>query len=177
MEGVLSTRFHFDEAEGNAMLRKQVLAHPATTAGQPEEITVAAVATVLVTSETTDHPIDNVFDGQRGPGATRWVAEKPGEQAVILAFDVPQRIRKVTMEVEEETVSRTQEVVLAVSCDGGQKYRELVRQEFNFSPPSTTFEREEWTVAGEPLTHLRLWIKPDKSGRMCRATLTSLALQ
>ncbi|HEY3198232.1 MAG TPA: hypothetical protein VGJ57_09475 [Nitrospirales bacterium] len=159
------------------MLRKQVGAHPATTGAHPDEIPVAAVATVLVTSEAADHPIDNVFDGQRGSGGSRWVAEKSGEQAVTLVFDVPQKIRKVTIEVEEETVSRTQEVVLAVSYDGGQKYRELVRQEFNFSPPGTTFEREEWTVPGEPVTHLRLWIKPDKGGRMCRATLTSLALQ
>ena len=159
------------------MLRKQVLGHPATTETRPEEITVAAVATVLVTSEAADHPIDNVFDGERGPGGSRWVAEKPGEQAVILAFDAPQRIRKVTMEVEEETVSRTQEVALAVSYDGGQNYRELVRQEFNFSPTGTTFEREEWTVAGDPVTHLRLWIKPDKGGKKCTATLTSLALQ
>jgi hypothetical protein len=105
------------------------------------------------------------------------VAEKPGEQTVILAFDVPQRIRKVTMEIEEKAVSRTQEVALAVSNDGGQKYRELVRQEFNFSPPDTTFEREEWTIAADLVTHLRLWIKPDKGGRPCIATLTSLALQ
>ena len=159
------------------MLRKQVLAHPATTEAHPEEITVAAVATVLVTSEAADQPIDNVFDGQRGPGGSRWVAEKPGEQAVILAFDVPQKIRKITMEVEEETVSRTQVVVLAVSFDGGQKYRELVRQEFNFSPPGTTFEREEWTITAEPVTHVRLWIKPDKGGKVGKATLTSLALQ
>jgi hypothetical protein len=163
--------------EENAMLRKQVLAHPATTEAHPEALPVADIATVLVTSETPDHPIDNVFDGRRGPGGTRWVAEKPGEQTVILAFDVPQRIRKVTMEIEEKAVSRTQEVALAVSNDGGQKYRELVRQEFNFSPPDTTFEREEWTIAADLVTHLRLWIKPDKGSKPCTATLTSLALQ
>jgi hypothetical protein len=163
--------------EENAMLRKQVLAHPATTEAHPDALPVADIATVLVTSETPDHPIDHVFDGRRGPGGTRWVAEKPGEQTVILAFDVPQRIRKVTMEIEEKAVSRTQEVALAVSNDGGQKYRELVRQEFNFSPPDTTFEREEWTIAADLVTHLRLWIKPDKGAKPCTATLTSLALQ
>src|SRR5437016_8847712 len=38
--------------------------------------------------------IDNVFDGRRGPGGSRWVAEKPGEQTLILAFDAPQMIHR-----------------------------------------------------------------------------------
>ena len=66
---------------------------------------------------------------------------------------------------------------MAVSVDGGQTYRELVRQEFNFSPPGTTFEREDWAVTAEGVTHLRLWIKPDKGGKPCRGTITSLALR
>jgi len=159
------------------MLRKQVLEHPPATDLSVGEIPVAEVATVLVTSETLDHPIEHVFDNQRGPGGSRWEAEKPGEQTLILAFDAPQKFRKVTLEIEEQAVSRTQELALAVSDDGGQTYRELVRQEYNFSPPSTTFEREEWKVSAEMVTHLRLWIKPDKGGRDCRATLTSLILQ
>ena len=159
------------------MLRKQILEHPAATPLPAGEINVAAVATVLVTSETADHPIDNVFDGRRGPGGSRWVAEKPGEQTLILAFDVPQMIRKVTLEVEEPAVSRTQELALSLSKDGGQTYREVVRQEFNFSPPSTAFEREQWTVTADMVTHLRLWIKPDKGNHACKATLISLALQ
>ena len=159
------------------MLRKQILEHSAATPPLAGEINVAAVATVLVTSETADHPIDNVFDGRRGPGGSRWVAEKPGEQTLILAFDVPQMIRKFTLEVEEQTVSRTQELALSLSQDGGQTYRQVVRQEFNFSPPGTAFEREQWTVSAEMVTHLRLWIKPDKGNQVYKATLTSLTLQ
>jgi hypothetical protein len=37
------------------------------------------------------------------------------------------------------------------------------------SPPGATFEREQWGV-----TLLRLVIKPDKGGKPCRASLTSL---
>jgi hypothetical protein len=159
------------------MLRKQILDHSALTSPPGGEINVAAVATVLVTSESTDHPIDNVFDGRRGPGGSCWVAEKPGEQTLILAFDIPQMIRKITLEVEEQGVRRTQELALSLSKDGGQTYREVVRQEFNFSPPDTAFEREQWTVSAEMVTHLRLWIKPDKGNQVCKATLTSLTLQ
>jgi hypothetical protein len=158
-------------------MRKQILEHQPGTGIQTEGIPVAEIATVLVTSETVDHPVEHVFDSQRGPGGSRWIAEEPGEQTLILAFDVPQTFRKVTLEVEEAAVSRTQELVLAVSNDGGQTYRELVRQEYNFSPPATAFEREEWKVSADMVTHVRLWIKPDKGGKSCMATLTSLTLQ
>ena len=43
-------------------------------------------------------------------------------------------------------MSRTQVLHVSVSRDGGQTYQELRRQEYTFSPPGTTFEREEWTV-------------------------------
>src|SRR5437879_4684459 len=158
------------------MLRKQILEHPAVTPLPAGEINVTEVATVLVTSETADHPIDNVFDNRRGPGGSRWVAEEPGEQTLILAFDTPQIIHQTILEVEEPEVSRTQELRLSVSHDGGQTYRELRRQEYNFSPPGTTFEREDWAVLAEGVTHLQLWMKPDKGGKPCRATLTSLVL-
>jgi hypothetical protein len=160
------------------MLRKQILKeHPAAPVPTVGAIDIAAVATVLVTSESPDHPVDHAFDDRRGPGGSRWIAGETGEQTLILAFDTPQTIRQVTLEVEEPEVTRTQEVHLATSCDGGQTYRELRRQEFNFSPPGTTFEREDWTVMVEGVTHLRLVIKPDKGGKPCRATLTSLILR
>src|SRR3954449_6763671 len=100
------------------MLRKQILNVPQRTqAPMPGEIDVAAVATVLVTSEEPDHPVDHAFDDRRGPGGSRWVAGEQGEQAVILAFDAPRAIRRVALEVEEMEVARTQELQLAVSCD------------------------------------------------------------
>jgi hypothetical protein len=138
---------------------------------------IVATVTVQVTSEDSAHPIDHVFDNRRGPGGSRWVAAEPGEQTLILAFDTPQTIHQTILEVEEPEVSRTQELCLSVSHDGGQTYRELRRQEYNFNPPGTTFEREAWTVRAEGVTHLQLWMKPDKGGKPCRATLTSLVLK
>ena len=82
----------------------------------------------------------------------------------------------IGVEIEELAVSRTQELSLSVSSDGGRTYRELVRQEFNFSPPGTSLERELWSVSAGGVTHLRLDIKPDKGDRAGRATLTSLTL-
>ena len=159
------------------MLRKQVIPRgPVELASFGGEIPVAKVATVQVSSEQASHPIDNVFDNRRGPGGSRWIADGPGEQTLILVFDSPQAIRTVSLEVEEPSVSRTQELTATVSSDGGRTYRELVRQEFTFSPPSTSFEREVWSVTAEGVTHLRIDIKPDKGGRVGQATLTSLSV-
>ena len=157
------------------MLRKHIFkAPPNRSVFQSGEIDIAASATVYVSSEDSAHPIDNVFDHRRGPGGSHWVAEEPGEQTLLLAFDAPQTIYQIILEVEEPEVSRTQELWLSVSHDGGQTYRELRRQEYNFSPPGTTFEREDWTVSAAGVTHLQLWMKPDKGGKPYRATLTSL---
>jgi hypothetical protein len=160
------------------MLRKQIIRpSTATPALMPGEIDIAAVATVLVTSEAPEHPVDFAFDHHRGPGGNRWIAGEPGEQTLILAFDAPQAIRRIALEVEEPEVARTQELQLAVSTDGGRTYRELLRQEYNFSPPGTTFEREDWAVPAVGVTHVRLQIRPDKGGKPCRATITSLILR
>ena len=157
------------------MLRKQIIkAQEEPSTPTPGAIDIAAVATVLVTSEAPEHPIDHAFDGSRGPGGTRWIAGEPGEQTLTLAFDAPQAIRRVALEVEEPEVARTQELQLSVSQDGGQTYKEVVRQEYNFSPPGTTFKREDWEVNADAVTHLRLSIKPDKGGTPCRASITSL---
>ena len=159
------------------MLRKQIIPrHSGASASLDGELSIADVATVQVTAEQADHPIDNAFDHDRGPGGSRWIADGPGEQTVILLFDSPQTIRTIGVEVEELAVSRTQELSVSVSLDGGRTYRELVRQEFNFSPPATSFERERWSTSEGAVTHLRLEIKPDKGGRVGRATLTALTL-
>lgn len=160
------------------MLRKEILTtQPITSAHRAPQKDIASIATVLVTSEDPDHPIDHVFDSQRGPGASRWIAAQPGEQTLILAFDAPQTIRKVLVEIEEPNISRTQEMDVSVSNDGGQTYRELVRQEYTFSPPGTSLEREEWSINADGVSHLRLRIKPEKGGKACRATLSTLALE
>jgi hypothetical protein len=130
------------------MLRKNILKHdgsetvsPATTATM---ISIPDIVRVLVSSEDPLHPIDHVFDDRNGPGGMRWIAGEVGEQTIILAFDRPQRLQKVNLEIEESEMNRNQELSLAVSDDGGHRYKEVLRQEYNFPPPHATFEREWW---------------------------------
>ncbi len=157
-------------------MRKHVGPAAPTPVSAPAGLAIADVAVAYVTSEDPGEPIEHAFDAQRGPGASRWRAATPGEQTLVLAFDTPQHVRRTAIEIEERERGRTQELSLAASTDGGQTYRELVRQEFVFSPPGTTFERESWEVALTGVTHLRLVVRPDKGDPTHYATLTSWAV-
>jgi len=161
------------------MLRKHIVTDlsPESPVPKADDKDIAVLATVFVTSEAPGHPIDMVFDSSRGPGGTRWIAAADGEQTLMLAFDTPQTIREISVETEEPYVKRTQVLCISLSEDGGQTYRERIRQEFTFSPPSTTFESEEWSVSAQRVTHLRVAIRPDKGNAPGRATLTSLTIR
>ena len=70
----------------------------------------------------------------------------PGEQTIRLLFVEPLRIRRIHLEFAEENQARTQEFVLCWSVADRQSPREIVRQQFSFSPPSTTDEVEDYMV-------------------------------
>ena len=59
------------------------------------------------------------------------------------------------------------------SSDGGS-FREIVRQQWNFSPPETIREVEEYQVELSNVTVLELSIVPNTSGGSARASLKSL---
>jgi hypothetical protein len=93
----------------------------------------------------------------------------------VIEFDRPQAISRLVYEVEETMRERTQEVRVEVSEDGGRSYRQILVQEYNFSPGGATYQREEQRVNLRQVTHLRLTIVPNKSGSGT-ATLTTLRL-
>jgi len=64
--------------------------------------------------------------------------------------------------------------VLRWSPDGGRSFREIVRQQWNFSPHNTTREIEEYSVQLSDVTVLELVIVPDISGGAARASVKSL---
>jgi hypothetical protein len=150
--------------------------HDSSTAYPERQIPVLSVATVHVTSEASGHPMAHMFDNSRGPGGTQWIAAIPREQTISVAFHHAVTIRRITLEVEEREVARTQEVHVAVSNDGGATYRDLQRQEFNFSPDGSTWQCEDWVVAEDDVTHLNFSVKPDKRRIDCFAKVTSLVL-
>jgi len=76
---------------------------------------------------------------------------------------------------EEKETGRTQEFVLRWSSDGGSSFREIVRQQWNFSPEAIR-EVEEYQVELSNVTVLELAIVPNTSGGSARASLQSLRL-
>ena len=121
-----------------------------------------------LTSEDPEHPIESALVTNSGSG---WRAEQPGRQTIRLLFDQPHRIVRIQLEFREHERQRTQEFVLRWSPDGGTSWREIVRQQYNFSPPDSTHELEEYSVDLNALTMLELSIIPDISGGEARASL------
>jgi len=87
-----------------------------------------------------------------------------------------QKLRRISLVFEENEIKRTQEFVLRWSPDGGRSFREIVRQQWNFSPPDTVHEVEEYQVELSDVTVLELIVVPDISRGAARASLKSLRL-
>jgi hypothetical protein len=79
--------------------------------------------------------------------------------------------------VFEETESeRTQEFVLRWSGEGGSSFTDIVRQQWNFSPPASIREAEEYQVQLSGITVLELIIRTSIGGGNARASLKNLRL-
>ena len=126
-------------------------------------------AVVEVTSEESGFPIESALLGVEGG----WRAAAAGTQTIRLIFDEPQRLRRICLVFEDSENARTQEFVLRWSPDNGNSFREIVRQQWNFSPPDSVREAEDYTVELSGVTALELIVVPDKSGGAARASLAS----
>jgi len=131
------------------------------------------VAQVDITSEDPVHPIESAL--LPGPGSG-WRAAGSGKQTIQLLFSDPPRLRRIWLHFVEPATARTQEFVLRWSPDGGQSFREIARQQWNFSPQGATNETEDYRVDLSGVTVLELSIIPDISGGQARASLAQLRL-
>lgn len=134
---------------------------------------VQRLAQVELTSEDAAHPIEAALMPSAGSG---WRAAQAGEQTIRLLFDEFQRVRRIQLVFQEDQQARTQEFVLRWSPDGGQSYREIVRQQYNFSPPGVTHEFEDYAADLAGVAALELRIVPDISGGEARASLAQLRI-
>lgn len=156
-------------------MRKRIIpqdSQPLSPANQ-QWLNVEHLARVELTSEDAAYPIESALTPGAGPG---WRAGQPGEQTIRLLFDEPQSIRHVRLLFQENERQRSQQFILRWSSDGGRSYREIVRQQYNFSPPRTTEECEDYHVELEGVTLLELVIVPDTSGVPVCASLAQLRL-
>ena len=131
------------------------------------------LAQVEITSEAPGYPIESAFTPGSGPG---WRALQPGEQTVRLLFDHPVKIRHIRLIFQEDDHERTQEFVLRWLREASQSYQEIVRQQYNFSPPAAVIEIEDYDVDLDNVAVLELTIKPDISGGGAIAKLAQLRI-
>jgi len=156
-------------------MRKRLITPKPQDAPSPNEdwLDLDSAAVVEVTSEEKGYSVESALVSGDVQG---WRAADSSPQTIRLIFDVPQRIRCIWLVFEETEAERTQEFVLRWFSDGGHSFREIVRQQWNFSPPETTREIEDYPVELSDLTVLELVMVPDKSRGAARASLKSMRL-
>jgi hypothetical protein len=140
------------------MIRKKVI-------GETERLDedwrdLSQCAAFEVTSEEVGSPLENALS----PDASKWIAATPGEQVIRITFDEPQNVSKIFLLFEETANARSQEFVLSWQRVGEPQWQEIVRQQFNFSPPATTTEKEDFNVSLQKASALELIIIPERSG-------------
>jgi hypothetical protein len=132
------------------------------------------IATVEVTSEDPGFPIESIFGSKDGPG---WRAAEKGEQQIRILFDEPVSLRRIRLRFHEALSERMQEFVIRWSPATGGQPREIVRQQWNFSPTGSTAEIEDYMVDLAAVSVLELTIQPDLSRGEAVATLASCRLR
>jgi hypothetical protein len=156
-------------------MRKRLITPSSQDASAHDEgwLDLDDAAVVEVTSEDKDYPVESALAAEEVRG---WRAADCGSQTIRLIFDEPQRLTRIALVFEETDTERTQEFVLRWSGDGGRSFLEIVRQQWNFSPPNSTREVEEYRFELSDVTVLELIIVPDISRGMAHASLKNLRL-
>jgi hypothetical protein len=154
------------------MEKRLVRAPGQTGAVQASWLELERLARVELTSEDPAYPIEAALQ----PGDAGWRASEPGTQSIRLLFHQPQRLRHIRLRFDEPGAERTQEFSLRWSPDGGRSFRELVRQQYTFSPGGSTSETEELEVDLAAVTALELTIIPDQGHGQAHASLVEWRL-
>ena len=157
-------------------MRKRIVGpHHAQQGAQSDKrwLDLEKIATVEATSEDPRFPIEYAFGSNDGPG---WRASQDGEQQIRIIFDKPVSVHRMELRFHEADCERTQEFVLRWSSESGGSVREIVRQQWNFSPTGSTTEIEQYVVDLDAISVLELAIRPDLHRSEAVATLASWRL-
>jgi hypothetical protein len=131
------------------------------------------LAEVEVTSESAEFPIESALCRRGGPG---WRAAGPGEQTIRLVFDQPLRVGRIALKFDEREQTRTQEFVLRWLPKDERIFREIVRQQYTFSPAGAKQEIEDYRVDLDAVIALELEITPNIGGGEAYACLAEMSI-
>lgn len=153
-------------------MRKKILESPGSSPADAGQgwLDLDPIATVEVASEDPQFPIESALASDGGPG---WRASQPGEQKIRIVFDKPTPLHRIHLRFQETEHERTQEFTLRWWPASGEGPREIVRQQWNFSPSGTTTEAEDFKVDLGAVSTLELSIRPDIGRRDAIASLAS----
>jgi hypothetical protein len=159
-------------------MRKEIIGHSTKPEKGHEDtdwLDLEPIARVELTSEDPSFPIENALSTNPERNEIGWRAATPGPQTIALVFTVPTHLRRIFARFIEHGAEREQEFVLRYSS-AKETSREIVRQQWNFSPTGSTQEIEDYTIDLEGVTKLELVIDPDRGRGHSRAILNALRL-
>jgi len=140
-------------------MRKTIVgAEDAVKAAGGPWLDLETMARVEISSEDAAFPIEQALGAAASTG---WRAAGTGPQVVRIYFDAPQKVRRIQVHVIERMAERSQEFAIFAETEDGR--REVVRQQFTFSPGGSTEEIEDYSVELDGVTMVELKIDPDRS--------------
>jgi hypothetical protein len=153
-------------------MRKSVVSTNSNTPESPSAawMDLDALASATMTSEDEAHPLERAIT----PGAAGgWKASTPGVQVIRFTLDTPKTVKRVRLVFKEETIERSQEFALVAILRPDVR-KEIVRQQWGFSPGGSTTEVEDYTVDLNEVVALELTIDPGRHDKTVFATLESI---
>jgi hypothetical protein len=159
-------------------MRKQLAtrtggSHRAGPLSGDQWLNLDALASVEVTSENREFPIENALLPAR---ESPWRAAEPGEQTIRLLFDQPQPVHRIRLQFDNPYRECTQEFVVRWAAHSEGPFQEIVRQQWNFSPPNSVRELEDYRVNLDKVSVLELSITPDIRDPSALASLSQMRL-
>jgi Anaphase-promoting complex, subunit 10 (APC10) len=149
-------------------MRKQTIEVGAKTAEHTDTaandwIDLERVAAVEISSEEQRCPIERALGmGADREVSTGWRAATTGPQTIRLRFDRPTEIRRIYLHFVEGAAERSQEFTVYAGSSEGE-LREVVRQQFAFSPGGATEEVEDYRVELKNVRVFELRVDPDRA--------------
>jgi hypothetical protein len=159
-------------------MRKEIVGHKpgkAKTLQEGNWLALESIAVAQLTSEDPSFPLENALSFNPEHNEIGWRAETLGPQTITLNFDHPQRIRRIHLLFIEHQTERSQEFVVRYSSPQ-ENGREILRQQWTFSPTGSSQEIEDYAVELDSVTTIELTIDPDRGLDRSPATLNAIRI-
>jgi hypothetical protein len=156
-------------------VRKSLISHSETNASLVPAgswLDLDKIATAELSSEDPQHPFELALQASSIEG---WRAASSRPQVIRLHFDAPQAIKRIHLVFTEEVKERSQEIAIFAMPKTGSR-RELVRQQWVFSPTGSRSEVEDFYFDLRDVVNLEIQIDPGRHDTQAFATLQTIQI-